>query len=170
MSPSAKARLASHLAGVMPADMNIISDRAGIPRRLGARARVGRQINATSHLLLCSAVGLDVDTGAEVEGVSRAGSVVVWWIFGSALFLTRHSRRLDLRSASALIGVSTATLSRAEVGEPVGIDSFIRIARFIGLPPPSFLCFTENTNCNTLENKGADRSPESEASEPGSAR
>jgi transcriptional regulator with XRE-family HTH domain len=77
----------------------------------------------------------------------------VWWNFGSALFLTRGFRRLDLRSAADLVGISAATLSRAERGHPIAVESYLSIANFIGVPPNSFLCFTGNTNCNTLMSK-----------------
>jgi hypothetical protein len=151
MSLSAKARLAQHLAGTTPASMNIISDRAGVSRRLGARARAGRPINATDYLLLCSATGLTAESGVEVKGVSRAGSSIAWWVFGAALFLTRHRLRLDLRTAARTVGVSAATLSRAEAGDSIAIESFLRIVHFMGVPVGSFLCFTENTYCNTLK-------------------
>jgi transcriptional regulator with XRE-family HTH domain len=117
-----------------------------------APARAGRKVSATAYLLLCSAAGVNVATGAPV--VVRgpcSGSSIVWWIFGSALFLTRSVRRLDLRSAADLVGVSAATLSRAEHGRPIAIESYLRVADFIGVPPESFLSFTGNPNCNTLK-------------------
>jgi transcriptional regulator with XRE-family HTH domain len=50
---------------------------------------------------------------------------------------------LDLRSAADLVGVSAATLSRAERGQPIAIESYLRVVEFIGVPPESFLSFTE---------------------------
>ena len=144
MPMSAAARLARHLQYLTPAEMAAVSDRAGVPRKIGARARVGRKVNATAYLLLCSAVAIDVATDARVlDGRPCAGSSIVWWIFGSALFLTRSRRRLDLRSAADLVGVSAATLSRAERGQPIAIESYLRVVEFIGVPPESFLSFTE---------------------------
>jgi hypothetical protein len=55
---------------------------------------------------LCSEAGLDVVSGALTKRVSRAGSSLVWWFFGSNLFIARRRRSLDLRSAAALIGIS----------------------------------------------------------------
>ena len=154
-TPDAADRLASHLRHLTPAVMAVLSKRAGISGRAGARARAGRKVSAISYILLCSAVGLDVVTGAPGPSI-RAGSEIVWWLFGAALFLTRSRRHLDLRSAAALVGTSAATLSRAERGQPIAIESYLRVARFIGLPPASFLSFTGNTNCNTLKkNKDA---------------
>jgi hypothetical protein len=132
-----------------------------VPRRIGARARAGRKVGATAYMLLCSAVGLEAARGDPMPAVPRAGFAIVWWFFASGLFLTRHRRLLDLRSAANLVGVSAATLSRAERGQPIAVESYLRIAAFIGVPPESFLCFTANMNCNTLmqkESEEADRS------------
>jgi hypothetical protein len=146
MPVSAAARLARHLQGLTPAEMAAVSDRAGVPRKIGARARIGRKVNATAYLLLCSAVAIDVATNARVLGGRPCvGSSIVWWVFGSALFLTRSRRRLDLRSAADLVGVSAATLSRAERGQPIAIESYLRVIEFMGVPPKSFLSFTETT-------------------------
>jgi transcriptional regulator with XRE-family HTH domain len=154
MAMSAAARLARHLESLTPAEMAALSDRAGVQRKIGARARAGRKVETTAYLLLCSAVGLDAATGARLAGRrDRAGFSIDWRIFGSALFLTRSSRQLDLRSAADPIRVSAATLSRAERGQPIAIESYLRIADFIGIPPESFL-FLRNTNCNTLPVNG----------------
>jgi transcriptional regulator with XRE-family HTH domain len=152
MLMSAAARLARHLKELTPAQMAALSDRAGVQRNIGARARAGRKVSATAYLLLCSAAGVDIATGAPV--VVRgpcAGCSIVWWIFGSALFLTRSLRRLDLRSAADRVGVSAATLSRAERGQPIAIESYLRVANFIGVPSESFMSFAGNPNCNTLK-------------------
>jgi hypothetical protein len=153
MAMSAAARLAQHLRDLTPAAMAEVSNRAGVPRRIGARARKGRKVGATEYMLLCSAVGISAATGAPIEGAARAGSSIVWWILGSGLFITRNIRRLDLRSAAVLAGVSAATLSRAEHGHPIAVESYLRVAGFMGVPPESFLSFTKNTNCNTLKLK-----------------
>jgi len=133
--------------------MAAVSDRAGVPRNIGARARAGRKVGATAYMLLCSAAGIDAATGVPTAKVPRGGYSIVWWIFGSGLFFTRKLKRLDLRSAADLVGVSAATLSRAERGQPVAVKSLLRISDFIGVPVESFLCFTGNTNCNTLKPK-----------------
>jgi hypothetical protein len=150
---SARPRLAQHLQSLSHAEMAVVSDRAGVPRKIGARARAGRKVSATAYMLLCSATGLDAATGAQVVSAPRAGSAIVWWLFASNLFITRRLRRLDLRSAAVRVGVSAATLSRAERGEPISAGSFLRASSFIGLPPQSFLCFMANTNCNNLKPK-----------------
>jgi transcriptional regulator with XRE-family HTH domain len=151
MSMSAPARLAQHLQHLTRPEMAALSEQAGVPRRLGARARAGRKVGASAYILLCIAVGVDPATGrAAHTGNPRAGFSIAWWTFGSALFLTRSLRRLDLRSTAQLVGVSAATLSRAERGQPIAIESYLSITDFIGLPPQSFLCFTFDMNCNRL--------------------
>jgi hypothetical protein len=151
MAMNAAERLAQHLQGLTRVDMLAVSDRAGVPRKIGARARAARKVCASSYMQLCSAVGIDAVTGVPTDRVRPTGSSIVWWFFGSNLFLTRHLRRLDLRSAAELIGVSAATLSRAERGQPIAVDNFLRISEFIGIVADSFLCFTGNTNCNKLK-------------------
>jgi hypothetical protein len=153
MPMSAAVRLAQRLQDLSPAEMAALSDRAGVQRKIGAGARAGRKIAATAYMLLCAAAGIDAATGAPAMVVTRAGATIVWWMFGSGLFLTRTIKRLDLRVAANLVGVSAATLSRAERCQPVAVVSFLRISDFIGIPAESFLCFTENTNCNTLKVK-----------------
>jgi hypothetical protein len=58
-----------------------------------------------------------------------------------------------LRSAAKRIGVSAATLSRAEGGCAIEVDSYLTIARFLGMPAEAFLSFTGNTNCNIQTNQ-----------------
>jgi len=53
-----------------------------------------------------------------------------------------------------LIEVSAAHSRGRNRGRPIAAKSFVRIAGFIGVPPETFLCFTGNTNCNTLKQKG----------------
>lgn len=156
MAMSAAARLAQHLQGLTRPEMAEVSDRAGVPRKIGARARAGRKVSANAYMLVCSAVGVDAATGAPTVRGPRAGFSIIWWVFGSALFITRHLRRLDLRSAADLVGVSAATLSRAERGHPIAVESYLSVANFIGVPPQGFLCFTANTNCNALKPKDSE--------------
>jgi hypothetical protein len=164
MSVSAAARLAQHLKELTPAEMAAVSDGAGVERKIGARARAGRKVGTTAYMLLCLAVGVDVETGLPVANAPRPGCAIAWWMFGSGLFFARHLRRLDLRSAANLVRVSAATLSRAERGQPISVESFLRISNFIGVPPEGFLCFTGNPNCNTLKPKAsADGHPVSQS-------
>jgi hypothetical protein len=156
---SAAAQLASRLQGLTRTETLAVSARTGVPGKIGARARAGRKVSATAFLLLCKAVGLDVARGVAVSPVPRAGYEIAWWIFGAGLFHTRGLRRIDLRTAADIVGVSAATLSRAERGQPMSVESFLRISAFIGIPPESFLSFTGNTNCNTLKSKECAAAP-----------
>jgi hypothetical protein len=151
---NASARLSRHLQRLTPAQMAFASERAGIARRVGAQARKSKRISATPYMLLCAASGLDPVSGDLVAVFPRAGASIHWCAFAAALLITRQVRRLGIRSAARQAGVSIATLSRAENGKPIAVESFLRIAIFIGVPAGSFLCFTENTNCNTLHSKG----------------
>jgi hypothetical protein len=147
---SAESRLSQHLGGLTRSEMAALSDQAGVPRRIGFRARNGHTVSATAYLLLCMAMGTDPSTGSMATKTPRRGASVAWSAFGSALFLTRSLRQLDLRKAAQRVGVSAATLSRAEHGRPTAVESYLRIAGFIGVPAQGFLCFTANSDCNTL--------------------
>ena len=136
-------------------ELAAVCDDAGVTFTIGARARAGRKINASAYMLLCSAAGLDAATGAIVEAEPRAGFAIAWWLVGCNHFLTRRIRGLDLRSAALVVGVSAATLSRAECGEPVSIECFLRISCFIGIPPKIFLCPTPNTGFKAAIQTGA---------------
>jgi len=150
---SVAGHLAQELCCLTRSEMATVSDQAGISRRMGFRARNGHKVSATTHLLLCLAVGTEPSRGSSVPKAPRRVASIAWWAFGSALFLTRSLRRLDLRTAAQLVGVSAATLSRAEHGHPLAVESYLRVAGFIGVPPEGFLCFTGNSNCNTLKAK-----------------
>src|SRR4051812_39252676 len=97
---NAAARLAQCLQSLTPATMATVSVRAGVCRKLGARARAGRRIGAPEYLLLCSAVGMDVATGAPIAARPRAGAVLSWRKFGLALLQAREREQLDLRTAA----------------------------------------------------------------------
>jgi hypothetical protein len=153
MALSAKVRLAQHLGGLHPLAMGVVSDGAGVHRKLGGRARVGRKINATAYLLLCAAIGLDALDGKQGDHRSRAGFTIAWEVLGCTLFLTRRCHRLDLRSAARRIGVSAATLSRAEGGQAIDVENYLSVVRFLRMPAEAFLCFMKNTNCNTRINQ-----------------
>jgi hypothetical protein len=150
---TAAAWLARHLRYLSRAEMVAISDCAGVPRKIGFGARASRKASATAYMLLCSVAGLDAATGTLGRECPPRGHRDLWWVFGAGLFRTRHLRPLDLRSAAGLVGVSAATLSRAERGHTIAIESYLRVVRFIRISPESFLSFTGNTNCNTLKTR-----------------
>jgi hypothetical protein len=139
--------------------MAALSDRAGVQRKIGARARAGRKVSATAYMLLCWAAGIDAATGVPTAMAPRASHSIVWWIFGSGLFLTRTVKRLDLRVAADLVGVSAATLSRAERCQPVAVESFLRISDFVGDPGRELPVFRWKHELQHVESKGTGRCP-----------
>jgi len=101
-------------------------------------------------MLLCAIAGVDPASGTSIGRTSLAGFAVEWWLVGATTFLTRRRRRQGIRAAAAAADVSVATMSRAECGQALAVNSFLRIAKFVGLPPTAFLRFTGNPDCNTL--------------------
>ena len=134
-------------------EVALLCEQAGVPRRLGNRGRSGRRLSAAGHVILCVAVGIDPETGATAPARLPRGDTISWWLFGGCVALRRDLLRLDVRSASQVAGVSSATISRAEHGQPLAIESYLRLCRFIAVPAAVFLCFTGNMNCNTLMEK-----------------
>src|SRR3954447_4153460 len=139
---TATARLALQLQGLSATSMVALSASAGVDGVIGARARRGRRINATSYLLLCSLIGIDATTGASSPAICRRGFEIDWHAFGAALKVSRNRANLDLRAAAKIIGASAATLSRAECGNAVSVESYLLINRFLVVSPLVFLSFT----------------------------
>jgi len=119
----------------------ILADRAGVPRRLAAKARAGRLIGAEAYLKLCSALGLDPTTGLVKVTTTSPQARCQWWLVGSVVFFRRTQKRQGIRAAAREIGISTATLSRAENGRPVAIDSLLHLAAYVQLPPDVLVGF-----------------------------
>jgi DNA-binding Xre family transcriptional regulator len=116
-----------------------IADRAGNDmRRHVFRARAGKPVNAGAFLALCGALGIDPADGS-YRPPSRVSSNVSWPALGTSLRSARQLRHQDQRSAARVIGVSAATLCRAEAGDAVSVESLLAICRFIGVHPEHFL-------------------------------
>lgn len=128
-----------------------LSDLAGVSPAAVACAWAGRKVGAQNYLLLCAVAGIDPLTGSASEPTSLAGFVIDWRALSASCFLTRAARRLSIRTAAILAGVSVATISRLECGHPLSVESILSICRFVGLPPAAFLRFTGNTHCNALQ-------------------
>lgn len=123
---------------------------SGVDPRLGQRAAFGRMVNASAFLSLCHGLGIDPSTGDDIAP-ARVGELL-WWFLGASVNVTRRLGGLSVRAAAVKSGVSSATISRIECGQPVSAASVVALCRFIGLPPKSF---TGNTNCNSLIEKEA---------------
>jgi hypothetical protein len=155
MTDRAAIRLASQLQNLAAGSMRSFSASAGVEGRLGMRARQGRVVDSTSYLRLCSAIGVDAATGLPAPATHRRAFEIEWWMFGAAFLFGRRRARLGLRAAAKVVGVSAATLSRAEGGQAVSVESYLLIIRFLGVPALSFLSFTGNRYCNTLKSKNS---------------
>jgi transcriptional regulator with XRE-family HTH domain len=126
---------------------------SGVSPRIAVRASVGRKVGATDYLSLCLAAGLEPATGGRTARDPKRDAVIAWSHFAAALWFSRRHTGTSIRTAASLVGVSVATLSRAEGGDSICIESYLKICRYIGVPPNAFLCFTGNTNCNSKERK-----------------
>jgi hypothetical protein len=124
---------------------------AGVPGRMAVRAARGMTIGTTSFLLLCSVTGIDPIRATPRRPLSRRGCSICWRSFAAALWFERRRRDLSLRDCSLLLGISIATLSRAERAHCLGVESFAQLTGFIGLHPFAFLYFTGNSSCNARE-------------------
>jgi DNA-binding Xre family transcriptional regulator len=116
-----------------------IADRAGTDmRRQVFRARAGKPVNAGAFLALCGALGIDPADGSS-RAPRQVSSKFSWPMLAAGLRVARRLRHHDQRSAARVIGVSAATLCRAEAGDAVSVESLLAICRFIGTHPENYL-------------------------------
>jgi hypothetical protein len=125
-----------------------LADAAGVPRRTAERARRNRGIGSEAYLKLCNAVGKDAVSGAPRTVRFMPSAACNWWLLGAAIYLARSRRLHGIRAAALEIGVSTATLSRAETGQAIAIESVIRIAHYLQLTPEAAVGLCER--CPTV--------------------
>jgi DNA-binding Xre family transcriptional regulator len=108
--------------------------RAGVTSRQVSLARAGKPVNAGAYLALCAVTGID-----PVDGKSQPAKAlspnVVWWLLSGALYVTRHLKKLDQRTAAEIIGISAASVCRVECGKPVSIGVMLKVCAFIGVHP-----------------------------------
>jgi hypothetical protein len=112
-----------------------LANRAGVPRRTGAKAQKVRRIGTEAYLNLANALGLDPCTGLPRSSTATPHGRCHWWLFATAIFFERSRRHLGIRAAAAESRVSTATLSRAENGKVVAIESALRLSAWLRLSP-----------------------------------
>ena len=148
LSAQALGRLADQLRQYSTAELLAISREAGVRPREARCVLQRRKLGASSFLLLCSALGIDPTT-ARCRPLCRDGFFSSFSHFAVALQFARARDKLPLRAAAPAMGVSTATLSRAEAGRPIAVESLLRICGHVGFAPEAFLVFTGNNNCNT---------------------
>jgi hypothetical protein len=136
-------------------DVIELADRAGVPRRVGSQARKARRIGTESYLKLSNALGLDPCTGLPCSAAATPQARCHWSLLAAAVFFERSRRRLGVRGAAREIGLSTATLSRAENGNAIAIASALRLSAWLRLSPNVLFEFCPNneavTSCVTCE-------------------
>jgi Helix-turn-helix len=133
----------------VPAALAGLAVRAGVPRRAISRLIADQPVNASDHLNVCGALGLDPVSG-RASAISN-GYQVQFWFFAYGLKGTRIIRKLSVREAAKLAGVSIATISRAEAGRPISAANYFALCSFIGLHPHHYAHrFTGNVQCNSL--------------------
>lgn len=125
-------------AALKPAPRQVLDAIAstGIEPRLIRRAVVGQQVNASTHLRLCAAIGIDPVTG-NVAATKHVGDLHRTSL-GSALRMRRIVDKLRREPAAKQIGVSYATLRRLEYGEPVFIEAVLAACRWLDRHPYEF--------------------------------
>ena len=123
---------------------------AGVQPRQARRILSGKKTDVLSFLLLCSAFGIEASAGILVLPRNRAGFHFSFRHFGVAVAFARTLTKQGIRAATEYLSVSTATLSRAEAGRSIGVESLLRISGGYSLSPNAFLIFTGNSQCNTV--------------------
>jgi hypothetical protein len=92
-------------------------------------------IGTESYLKLSNALGLDPCTGLPRPTAAAPHARCHWGLLAAAVFFERSRRRLGVRRAAREIGVSTATLSRADNGNAIAIESALRLSAWLRLSP-----------------------------------
>lgn len=136
-------RLAKALAPGKLEGAHAIADRIGVWRGLGNRALNGRKINASAHIQFCYALGIDPLSGKECP--PRIVGPVLWWFFGAALILQRMGEGLSQREAAKAAGVNYMAVQRAETAEPLAIENYLALCRWLDAPAERF---TANMDCD----------------------
>jgi hypothetical protein len=126
-----------------------LADRAGVSRRVSSQARKGHPIGTEAYLKLSNALGLDPCTGLARSAAATPQARCHWWLLAAALFFERSRRRLGIRAAARAIGVSTATLSRAENGNVIAIESALLLSAWLRLTPNVLFGFCTNNEAVT---------------------
>lgn len=142
---SAAVRLARHLEYLDAAEMAALSDRAGVPRKIGARARAGRKIGAAGYMLLCNGCPRE---GRPAQGRDdRVVVVRIWPLPHPCTQTARPSRRC--RPHRTISGDLVAGRA-VPAGSGRKLPPHLRLHRDSGRELP---VFHRNTYCNTLKAK-----------------
>lgn len=126
-------RLAIALQALSDEDIAALGIAIGATPRIARLAAKARPISADHHLKLAASLGFDPVTG-KPRPAFEAGDLQ-WSLVATGLRLRRKLEGLGLRPFAAKLGISMATLRRAELGAPVTITSLLKICGGLGLHP-----------------------------------
>lgn len=140
--------LASELA-TNPLKGEALAARAGVTIgdvRLAERGREGRRVSADCYLRLCAALGVrpflsetQVGLVRSFEARADGPGVLSFSFLGMVTRAERLDRRHSVRDAAEWSGLSPATISVAEGGHAVSIETVVKLAAYVGKPASHFV-------------------------------
>lgn len=148
MSSPAK-RLAVALRAITsdgrPEEVVALARAYDIPGRLARRAAAGMDVNASTYLKLCAAVG--IDPIAESMTVAQRKLPDIDWSLVGLKVLARligtpeqpQNPKIAMRQAAKQWKLSLVTLARMKGGQPVGIDNLLKLCCALDCHPHEFL-------------------------------
>lgn len=107
-----------------------------IDGRLARRAAKDIEVNASTYVRLCGAVGIDPMNGKPVP--AEAVSEIDWRLVSAMALLTLIEKSITIRDAGVRWKLSTAAVNRIRNGEPVNTDNFLGFCKAIGCKPAKF--------------------------------
>lgn len=102
------------------------------------RIKAEQTVNANDFLQLCARVGIDPVEGKRVQPNAITAPLNLT-LLGICCTMQRHWHNLDQRDAAKKIGISAASICRAEKGTPVSIEATLAICAFAKVHPFDFL-------------------------------
>lgn len=138
------------------ADLDALSERARVPRKIGRIAAHGRPVSVNHYLRLAVAAGFDPFIEGRTIEPFRIGSFHKAR-FGDVVRHIRTERALKIREGAKHFGVSIRALSYIENGHDVCIDTVLTVCRAIGIHPFLFArdCFTAAKAAHENETRSA---------------
>lgn len=98
-----------------------------IDGRLARRAAKAIEVNASTYLRLCAAIGIDPVSGKKAP--SQALTEIDWRLVSAMALMAQITNNLSIRKAAERWHLPTPALVRIRDGEPVGIDNFLKFCR-----------------------------------------
>ena len=141
--------LHSVISGFSDSAIVELAIQAGVSRRVARQAANGRRISAEPYLKLCCALGVDPYTGLWRAAAPQPEARCNWARLAYTVRFARSRRGHNIRAAAEFLGLSTATISRAENRKPVAIESVLLLIPYTGLSAESMLGFCEDNESVT---------------------